>query len=223
MNKMILNLNTNNRLIIDSPVPIHDLALLQYIQIFFQTGDTSFLLYTDDSGQALSAFCWQLKQALQGTHILSSKIAKSDVGYFHNESDPLPVDERIARANKINTFLVWSALGVKPYLETWLYNDKQGNIIFHVTELYCPDYDKPSAERKRLYQEFMKNYKPLVVCTIPPEVAREWLEKCTWLLKVVEDNNPRYVKENNIQLFSCPPEILGKKWKECMKKEKQKK
>ena len=67
--------------------------------------------------------------------------------------------------------------GINQYVTTWLYNDHEGNIILEVTKFYKwsirePELEDPSFET---YEEFMKDYKPLIHRIIPHDVAVQWL------------------------------------------------
>ncbi len=67
----------------------------------------------------------------------------------------------------------------KPISATWMYNDYAGNIIFEITPIYKwsffpDDLQDPEFET---YEEFMKDYKPLIHRVIPRDVAVQWLEQ----------------------------------------------
>lgn len=219
MNELILPLDTTSRLIIQSPVPINDLALLQRVQIVFQDGTAEYVLYVQEIVEALDTLCPCIQRVLTGNHILAPRIANKDIGYLHNKSTWLSFIRYMERVRRLHPFLVLSALGDDfPYLETWLYNDKAGNIILHITEFCRHEVGVSRKDYKIVHDQFMKNYKPLVVRTVPREVAKEWLFQLERLLKITEDNNPRYVKENGITLYTFNPADIGKKSREKIKK-----
>lgn len=71
MNELILSLDTASRLIIKSPVPINDLALLQRVKIVFQDKEKEYVIYVQEIVEALETLCPRIKQVLKGTHFLS--------------------------------------------------------------------------------------------------------------------------------------------------------
>lgn len=80
------------------------------------------------------------------------------------------VGEKYALCNTYNT--------TNPKLSTWLYHDKQ-KILLEVTPLYKwsfipDDLDDPDFIT---YDEFMKNYKPLIHRVIPHQIAVQWLDQ----------------------------------------------
>ncbi len=62
--------------------------------------------------------------------------------------------------------------------ESWLYNDKNGNIIFEITPFY--PWNDPELEkdpRRVTYKKFMKNYKPILQTIIPKESIKQWIKQ----------------------------------------------
>ena len=188
MNKLVLELTDQERIVIESAIPLKDLPYIDYVHIIFEEGDKRYMLHIYDIGEALERFCRVMTENLQGNAVLPFAIRKQDVGYFHNRGKYGPVATRIKKADHLGSFLVWSSPCIGLYLETWLYNDAQGNIIFHVTELFRRDDIKFIKDQKVAYKEFMQNYKPTLIRVIPRSIARTWLAKCKRLLKVVEKN-----------------------------------
>jgi hypothetical protein len=62
---------------------------------------------------------------------------------------------------------------------TWLYNDEAYNIVLEVTPFYKWSLDEPEIDDPDFitYDEFMKNYKPLIHRVIPHQIAVQWLEQ----------------------------------------------
>lgn len=79
-------------------------------------------------------------------------------------------------------YSVWSTYGyANPLVSTWLYNDENHNIIFEATKDYPWHFIELEGQPKDPdfinYDEFMKNYKPLIHRVIPRDVAIVWLEQ----------------------------------------------
>lgn len=67
---------------------------------------------------------------------------------------------------------------IRPYYNSWFYNDKDGNIIFEITPFYPFHYEtKKSHPNFITYKQFMKDYKPSLKITIPKERLIEWNEQ----------------------------------------------
>jgi hypothetical protein len=66
-----------------------------------------------------------------------------------------------------------------PYVTTWLYNDNAGDIILEVTPFYKWSMQEQEPEDPDFisYDEFVKNYKPLIHRVVPRDVAMVWLEQ----------------------------------------------
>ena len=90
----------------------------------------------------------------------------------------------------------------KPMVATWMYNDHASNIIFEITPLYKWSFfpDNPEDPDFITYDEFMKDYKPLIHRVIPRDVAIAWLEQTMKVYRgffSTEENYIRACKENN--------------------------
>ncbi len=71
---------------------------------------------------------------------------------------------------------------------TWLYNDKQGNIWMELSPQYPWFYQDPDPQEGEVfitYRDWMKTYQPYVIRTIPKESAKEWIKQIDDLTKIV--------------------------------------
>ena len=100
-------------------------------------------------------------------------------------------------------YQIWNTYAdANPYVNTWMYNDHEGNIIFEVTKFYKwstqeDDLDDPEF---MTYKKFMKNFKPLIYRVIPRDLAIEWLQDSTKIYRdffSTEENYLRACKEMN--------------------------
>lgn len=67
---------------------------------------------------------------------------------------------------------------IRPYYNSWFYNDEHGNIIFEITPFYPFHYEtKKSHPDFITYKQFMKDYKPTLKMIIPKERLIEWNEQ----------------------------------------------
>ena len=98
---------------------------------------------------------------------------------------------------KGNQSNIWSPVVRDGNLQTWIYNDKDGAIIFEITPLYpyhfCGAEEEDFIPPKNyiLYQEWMKGYKPYLIRTIPEDVARQWFEQTKVIVRQIKKNIAR--------------------------------
>ncbi len=68
-------------------------------------------------------------------------------------------------------------------LSTWIYNDKNGAIIFEVTQRYPYLFEKNKKQQKGItFKQWMRSYRPLFIHTISSEIAQEWLKKTGYMV-----------------------------------------
>lgn len=76
---------------------------------------------------------------------------------------------------------------VPPYYNSWMYNDKKGNIIFEITPFY-PWFDESEKKysKKIPYEEWIKNYKSIVKVIIPLQRLEEWMLQAKKMSEALE-------------------------------------
>jgi len=77
-------------------------------------------------------------------------------------------------------YKIWSTyVNTNPSISTWLYIDNDDNIIFELTKDYKWSFFPDDLQDPEFitYNEFMKDYKPLIHRIIPRDVAVQWLEQ----------------------------------------------
>ena len=193
MNLKILN---QNLITLDSDYTLEETYLCDDVTLSLHLDtDKKYVLSYDCLQYSISTFRGMLQQALESSLGLHDSILL-DVGLLWNEkanddtvfSFEYEIIENTEHWVGLKN-LLWSTPGnIKPDLSTWLYNDKNGNIIFEVTPTYHWHYSDPEPDDKDYitYEEFMKNYKPLIIKQIPKDVANEWLSQVNELLKFFE-------------------------------------
>lgn len=73
---------------------------------------------------------------------------------------------------------------VPPYFDGWMYNDKNGNVIFEITPFYPFHYETQKTHPDFIsYKQFMKDYKPIVITSIPKENLKQWMIQAKKLKK----------------------------------------
>lgn len=164
--------------------------------IYFKDTNNKIVLYHDFIRPGLSVFVEVLEDLISNRLALHESIVR-DVGYMWNQllhAEPADRDPKIFCEEdgfwvaEVN--LVWSASGDDyPSVETWLYNNDEGEIILEITPVYKWHFDDPEpGENYITYEEFMLNYKPILFRTIPKDVAQEWVDQAQNLLNIIEQN-----------------------------------
>lgn len=90
---------------------------------------------------------------------------------------------------KDNLFMKYYFLGndhkkIRPYYNSWMYNDEDGNIIFEITPFYPYLYETKKTHSDFItYKQFMKDYKPTLKTIIPKENLKKWVVQAKKLKK----------------------------------------
>ena len=116
----------------------------------------------------------RIQKLLKGEMILDENITH-DVGFEYNQ-----IWQKGQKATNIlkNHWISNSPKQIHPYYNSWLYNDKQGNIIFEITPFYPWFYKtKKTNPDKISYKQWIKDYKPVVKTIIPKENLKQWIKQ----------------------------------------------
>jgi hypothetical protein len=74
---------------------------------------------------------------------------------------------------------------IRPYFNGWLYNDKNGKIIFEITPFYPYVYEtKKSHPDFITYKKFMKQYQPTIKTIISKKNLQQWIKQAQELVKI---------------------------------------
>ena len=66
----------------------------------------------------------------------------------------------------------------------WIYNDKEGNIVLEITPPFATLFFEAYPEEEPIsFDEWMKDYKPLLVTTISKQTAQQWVQQIDDLIK----------------------------------------
>lgn len=124
----------------------------------------------------------QFKRLMRGENILDvSTIA--DLGFTYNEC----YNKGISFESFFDYYFEGNAHNpTPPYFDSWLYNDKDGNIIFEITPFYpWHGKTKKTNPEKVSYKEWIKDYKPTLKTMIPKENLKQWIEQAKELKKTL--------------------------------------
>jgi len=181
-------LNKNERIIIQLPVSIDIISACDDVIIKFIHNDNNIMLANDCFLHVLRQFKNMLQSALDNKLSLHSSITK-DIGYLWNN---------VLKGNKSSLtfiknenqdvwigeqYLLWSTSSkANPNVSTWLYNDVDGSIIFHIT----PNLKDIFTISQKEFDTLMQSYASLLITTIPQDIASTWLKQTEKILKTIE-------------------------------------
>jgi hypothetical protein len=198
--KNYLPINNSQKITIDFAEPLNSIVSCDEIPIYFENNNVIILLEKDFIAGSLRILINLLHKAINKELILHPSIIQ-DIGYMYNRD--LHGDaglEYMPSKSESHFFWVGSKYSlwqtprnIKPNLTTWLYNDKQGNIILEITENYFWHFKDPEETDNFItYQEFMNNYKPYFITRISKEKAAEFIMQAEALLKQIEVNEKKF-------------------------------
>jgi len=137
-----------------------------------------------------SSFCYFISEynfiqkLITGKMVLDKSITE-DLGFEWNQFFK---DNK--KKTAASTYLCWSNSHkqIRPYFSSWMYNDKEGNIIFEITPFYpWHGETKKSNPEFITYKKFMKDYKPTIKTVIPKENIVKWIDQAQELKKTLID------------------------------------
>lgn len=190
--EICLKIDHSNYLTIEFKGAIKDLYLLDDITVVYHENKKKYILQEYDCvAGPLRDFVFDLNAAIKHELVVHESIDQ-DLGYLWNEYLQDKKGHNFVKAplEKDSTFWVGLrnlVLSSQQY-ETWLYN-KNGAIFFEITPLYKWHHSEPKKNEKYIsYDEFIKNYKPLVIIKLENKVAKSWLRTVSRLLKIAQKN-----------------------------------
>ena len=206
MNELSLRLNKFESLVFaSSELLISKVYSCYELNFFIKKREKKTLIGIGSAGVFVDKFIKVLSLALKNKLKLNRSIIKS-LGYYWNEI----FANREGKVNLIhekNDEGVVDWVGLKHYLfdtsaddscvSSWLYNDKDGNIILEITELFkWPIKEKYSEKNKEFsnYINFLNNYKPTAKVCITPGYAKQLLQNLHILYEVFDLNEQKIFK-----------------------------
>lgn len=176
--KILIQHNTNDLIDICYEAPI-----------FWVDTSKELLLSLDSVRMNIGWFNAMLHQALLHELKLPNSI-NQNIGYQYNQY--INEDNPNIEYEKIETIKSWVGNRYKLWsysVETWIYNDKLGNIILEITPVYPKTFRDPEEDLDiQDYQNWMKSYAPILIRTIPKNIAKNWLKQTEDILEEIKTN-----------------------------------
>ncbi|HSC25153.1 MAG TPA: hypothetical protein VLB80_02955 [Candidatus Babeliales bacterium] len=215
---IVFVLNDTYKLVVNLEQPFEQLPCYCQMTISFYEDYKEYVLnFDEDLESSMDRFVKHLTKVLHNDFFLHESI-KEDIGYLHNEYLKYALDNKNDEG-RLNPDLVYEGEfdnWVGEYYQlwsyrqcaAWMYNDSDGAIIFSITPRYQGFFD---SEEKLVtissYEEWIKSYKPIIVCIISREIAYQWLEQAHKILTYIQDRFNVSIKDkddNKIIYEDCP-------------------
>lgn len=199
---VILNLVLDDKTAIfcNSENSLEDTFFCDDIKISLKINNKVHLLDEDCLHYTLQVFKDQLLSVLHNSLKLDFSISK-DIGYLWNEYLTKESKEQFIYNLRENRpywigqdYYLWETVNVTK-LTTWLYNNEKGEIILEITPSYPWHFSDPTPEENFIpYEQWIKDYKPFIIRTIPQEVAKRWLAQVEHLIEVFEKKEKNHIQ-----------------------------
>lgn len=141
--------------------------------------DRQVVLAKDILDDVIVSFNATLKRALENHLHLPSYLKTPGIGFELNKmlNDKNDYD--------FSPFWMWSSL---THVQTLIYN-YQSEIYLEIIPT-CPDVNTDQSDEiiEESFQKFMKNYKPILVTTIPLQIAQDWLVETEKIITMINKN-----------------------------------
>lgn len=200
MNKheVTFQLNAQEKITLMAEHSIENWNCCYDVPVVFFTDSIHYKLCEYDVRSSMEELSEKLTQALANKLQLHPSI-KHDIGYLWNEAygdKPGFVYKLSGKASLWvgHKYKFWTAGGKKFNTITWMYNDFAGSIILEITPEYRWEFEDEGMEEDEdfiSYDEFIKNYQPLIIRIISADVARKWLEQANAIVKHIDENIAR--------------------------------
>ncbi|HSC24712.1 MAG TPA: hypothetical protein VLB80_00645 [Candidatus Babeliales bacterium] len=196
-NEIVFLLNHKEKIRLTFQGLLHEIdccddGLITFIQDYYK------IILNDGSIRDAIYILGILLQKSLNKKLLLPESIKEDIGFVYNQYNyslwlkddfiiTNPFLDKNVEENNVWIGTIYHLWAFKECV-TWLYNDKNGLIIFEITPLYPFFYDTPKELSSISYNEWIKNYKPYVIKVIPKEIAQQWLQQANALIKQIDAN-----------------------------------
>lgn len=193
----IFFINKEERIVIDNEMPLEQMQCSCEIPLLLITHNNVSIVSIENIHETMLIFQEQLQKVLHNDLPIHESIG-NDIGYAYNEYLAHIYAERKSMIDlvyrKKDGFEEWVGDDYKLWghdvLTSWLYNNHQGAIVFEVTPICLALLDDCDNHIKiNVYEEWISDYKPFIIRTIPREVAEQWLKQAQELVTMLEKNN----------------------------------
>lgn len=125
-----------------------------------------------------SSFCYFISECDRPLKIIDGKMVKDpkeDLGFQWNQYYQ---GKKGFKGDLTHLFQSNSHKGMRPFYNSWIYNDQDGTIIFEITPFYPWHNTTKKTHPERIsYKEWIKDYKPTIKTVILRENLIQWIEQ----------------------------------------------
>lgn len=190
---------------------------LTLVKFFYETKYCKILLYSDFFKEGVDVLLNQLLQCAENKLQLHDSVQDGLLGFYKNQYRQKKNRKNLTYASGEDNYSYWVGdrfllfdFAGKGNPDSWLYNDKDGNVVFELTPVYPWFYSNPvPGEIFIKYSEWMKQYQPLLKTMITKEAAQKWLVKLQELITIVQKISKRLPCGGMLDCGGCIH--LGKK------------
>jgi hypothetical protein len=190
-------LNDNEKIVINLEEPFEVVHCCYQAPITFFFENQIYLLGDEVINYRIGIFSVLLERAIEGKLKLHKSITE-DIGFLFNEYLYCLYNEKLKDQTKFvykkskEGRSYWIGDSYNLWSSEWIYNNKDGAIIFEVTPVYPYHFVDPTEEPNFVpYAEWIKDYKPFFIKKIPLEIAKKWLKQANDLLETIKENTAR--------------------------------
>jgi len=167
-------------------------------ELSFVNTEEKFIIFQDVLMDCIDMFKFLLPKSLKDALILPESI-KLDIGFLWNEYLNEPSNTNLEMVAVENSrewiglrYLLWSP-GKKINVATWLYN-KNDTIYLEITPVYPWHFRDAEQDEKFIpYDEWIKNYKPLIISEITKDTTEQWLSKTEKIIQEITKADAKYL------------------------------
>lgn len=150
--------------------PIKKLHMFDEVTVVFENGTQQTNLIMDNANIVLHNFKEALEYSLNNKIVLPDFIKTGNLGFYYNidmyNEQPESVD--------YSYFWLWSIRGV----QSWIYN-QNNKIYLEIGFSYPWLFVEPKQSDHYIsFDEFMNEYKPIIIEEIDRDIVEKWLEQC---------------------------------------------
>ncbi|MBI2353314.1 hypothetical protein HYV11_03695 [Candidatus Dependentiae bacterium] len=177
---------------------IDDMTLCSDVKVYYRGGFYLTLTWDSFDYAITNHLMFMLKKALNNELALDNSI-KKDLGFYLAKYHKNKKNKCLKYKIGPDGYQYWIGFNYNVYNAsssyqqyTWIYNDKEGNIIFEITPSYTWSYNWiRDGEIFTKYSDWLKTYKPYMIKKISKETAQEWITQLDELIEKVTKNDER--------------------------------
>lgn len=189
----IFKIDDSTSLEMNFPCEKNAIQCCMNFQIYLKNETDNFLLYDYETSSGVDSFAALLKECIN-SHELNKSI-KKDIGYLWNEYLHKKKDDTLEyiTIDNINRwvgehYLLWES---SSKLAAWLYY-RDGSIHLEITPVYKWHFTEPENEDNYIsYDEFIKNYRPILTIKVDKDCAEQILKKTLELQSIIDKNRQK--------------------------------